>query len=91
MTSHDNKYCTELDSHANMACVGQHSYIVGNTRKSADVTPFSPDYAALSNVPIVDAVLVYDFPYTGTVSLLLVKNALQIPLMSNNLLPHSSF
>ena len=78
---------TELDSHANMTVVGRHCHVLAQTGRIADVSPFSPDYDALSKVPIVDAVLAYDCPYTGVTCLLLLRNALHIPSMTHNLIP----
>ena len=39
--------CTELDSHANMLVVGKHAYIIAETGKKVDVSPFTPDYNCL--------------------------------------------
>ena len=39
--------CMELDSHANMPVVGKHAYIIAETGKKADVSPFTPDYKPL--------------------------------------------
>ena len=38
---------TELDSHANMPVVGRHAYIISKTGKTADVSPFTPDYKSM--------------------------------------------
>ena len=38
-------------------------------------------------VPIVDAVLAYDCPFTGLTYLLVVRNALCVPSMDHNLIP----
>ena len=50
---------TELDSHANMPVVGKHAYIIVETGKKVDVSPFTPDYQPLT-VPLVDAMVRYD-------------------------------
>ena len=47
---------TELDSHANMPVVGKHAYIIDETGKKVDVSPFTPDYKLLT-VPLVDAMV----------------------------------
>ena len=39
---------TDLDSHANMVVVGKHVAIVNDTGRRAEVSPFTPDYEALS-------------------------------------------
>ena len=56
--------CMELDSHANMPVVGKHAYIIAETGKKVDVSPFTPDYKPLT-VPLVDATVKYDNPYDG--------------------------
>lgn len=77
---------TELDSHANMPFVGCHAYIISETGKVADVNPFTPDYKPMQ-IPIVDAAVQYDCPYTGTSYILVLQNALHVPSMQNKLLP----
>ena len=78
---------TDLDSHANMVVVGKHVAIVNDTGRRAEVSPFTPDYEALSKVPIVDAAIRYDCPYSGETYLLIVRNALSVPAMDHNLIP----
>ena len=77
---------TELDSHANMPVVGKHAYIIAETGKKVDVSPFTPDYKPLT-VPLVDATVRYDNPYNGKSYILVLRNALYVPLMDNNLIP----
>ena len=57
--------CMELYSHANMPVVGKHAYIIAETGKKVDVSPFTPDYKPLT-VPLVDAMIKYDNPYNTT-------------------------
>ena len=38
---------TELDSHANMPVVGRHAYIISDTGRLADVSPFTSAYASV--------------------------------------------
>ena len=78
---------TELDSHANMAVAGKHSFIFESTGRTCDVSPFSKDLGMVSNVPIVDAAIAYEDVKTGEVVILLMRNALYIPSMSINLIP----
>ena len=80
-----NECRTELDSHANMCVVGRNAYIVNHSEKTVDVSPFSTEYEAMKNVPIVDAILAYDDPYTDETYLLVLFNALYIPSMDHNL------
>ena len=76
----------ELDSHANMLVVGKHAYIIAKTGKKVDVSPFTPDYKPLT-VPLVDAMVKYDNPYNGKTYILVLRNALYVPLMDHNLIP----
>ena len=78
--------CTELDSHANMPVVGKHAYIIAETGKTVDVSPFTPDYKPLT-VPLVDATIKYDNPYNRKSCILVLRNALHVPSMDNNLIP----
>ena len=77
---------TELDSHANMPVVGKHAYIIAETGKKVDVSPFMPDYQPLT-APLVDAMVRYDNPYNRKSYILVLWNALYVPLMDNNLIP----
>ena len=76
----------ELDSHANMPVVGKHAYIIAETSKKVDVSPFTPDYQPLM-VPLVDATVRYDNPYNGKSYILVLCNALYVLSMDNNLIP----
>ena len=76
----------ELDSHANMPVVGKHVYIIAETSKKVDVSPFTPDYKPLT-VPLVDATVKYDNPYNGKSYILVLWNALHVLSMDNNLIP----
>ena len=78
---------TELDSHANMVVVGSNCLIVEYSGRTAVVNPFTPEYDALTEVPIVDAAVLYECPYSGKEYILLVRNALHVPAMVNNLIP----
>ena len=78
--------CTELDSPANMPVVGKHAYIIAETSKKVDVSPFTPDYKLLT-VPLVDAMIKYDNPYNGKSYILVLRNALHVLSMDNNLIP----
>ena len=51
----------------------------------AYVSPFTPEYA-LMQLHVVDAVVQYDCPYNGESYLLVIRNTLYFPSMSNNLL-----
>ena len=77
----------ELDSHANMVVIGGHAAVVNKTGLTAQVSPFTPEYEALSEVPIVDAVITYDCPYTDKSVMLVFRNALYVPAMEHHPVP----
>ena len=77
---------TELDSHANMPVVGKHAYIIAETGKKVDVSPFTLGYKPLT-VPLVDAMVKYDNPYDRKTYILVLRNALHVPSMDHNLIP----
>ena len=77
---------TELDSHANMPVVGRNAYVLAETGKTVDVSPFTPDYKAME-VSMVDAAVRYDNPYDGQSYILVLRNALHVPSMKHNLIP----
>jgi hypothetical protein len=77
---------TELDSHANMPVVGSNAYILAETGQTADVNAFTPDFPTMQ-VPVVDAAVQYDCPYTGCTYILVIRNALSVPSLKHNLIP----
>ena len=83
----DHQTSTQLDSHANMVVVGSHASVFGHSGRSADVRPFSSDCSKLESVPIVDAAVAYDCPYSMETYILAIKNALHVPSMEHNLIP----
>ena len=84
----DNKHetMTELDTHANMAIVGNQATVF-HTGRIAEVRAFSDKVEKLESVPIFDAALAYDWPKYLKTYLLIVKNALHIPSMKHNMIP----
>ena len=78
---------TDLEFHANMIVLGKQALVIQDTGHSAEVNAFSDDVGGLSKVPIVDAVVAYDCPYTSKTYLLVMRNALHIPSMKHNLIP----
>ena len=78
---------TELDSHANMAVAGSDCTIVATSGRYATVTPFSSNLPPMDMVEIGDVVIAYDDPITLQTFLLVMRNALLIPLMDHNLIP----
>ena len=87
MDKDDEISTTQLDSHANMVVVGNNATIFSNSGKSADVRPFSSECSKMESVPIVDAAIAYDCPYTLKTYLITVRNALHVPSMEHNLIP----
>ena len=78
---------TELDSHANMFVVGSQGFVFNRTGLHANVNAFSSEAGGISKVPIVDAVIAYDCPYSGRTYMLVIRNALHIPSMDHNFVP----
>ena len=77
--------CTDFDSHANMPVVGRNSFIISETGKRVDVSPFTPDYKPMV-ASIVDAAIQYDDPYDGQQYIFVIRNAIHVPSMKNNLI-----
>ena len=63
---------TDLDSHANMCVVGNQVKIVNRSGRHAEVNAFSPDLESLQRVPIIDAAIAYDCPYSMKTFILIV-------------------
>ena len=78
---------TEPESHANMVVVVRHAYIMNLSDRTAQVSPFTPEYKSLKEVPIIDAAVAYDCPITDKSFILVFHNALSVPSMEHNLLP----
>ena len=77
---------TELDSHANMPVVGRYSFVLAESGKTVDVNPFTPDHKPL-HVLMVEAAVKCMCLYKGKEYILIIRNALHVPKMENNLLP----
>ena len=84
---YDGHSATELDSHANMIVLGSHCLEISDSGTTAQVSSFSKEAGAVSDVPIKDAVCAYDCPKTGRAYLLILKNGLHVPSNKNNLIP----
>ena len=76
----------ELDSHANMPVVGQHSYTINYSGQKVDVIPFTPQYRSME-AELVDAALLYECPYEGKLLILVIWKAIYVDSMENNLIP----
>ena len=53
---------TELDSHANMVVIGKQAFIFSHSGQYANVQAFTDEVKGIPKVPILDAVIAYDFP-----------------------------
>ena len=78
---------SELDSHANMVVLGKECFVFESTGKTCNVEPFDPALGTAQNIPIVDAAIAYDCPFTNETYILIIRNALHIKTMQNNLIP----
>ena len=61
--------------------------VISKSGKYADVDAFSPDVGSLSKVPIVDAAIAYDCPFTLQTFIMVVRNVLHLPTIDHNLIP----
>ena len=77
---------SELDSRANMVVLRKHCYIISSSGRHAEVNAFAREVGRMKSVPIVDAAIFYDFPYSMKTYLLIVINALYVQSMTNNLI-----
>ena len=77
----------ELDSHANVVCLGKHCSVIRRTGVTMKVNAFASEVGSLSNIPVVDAVVVFDCPYTRESYFMLMYNCLYIPSMECHLIP----
>ena len=78
-----------MDSHANMCVLGKHGLLLSEleTARTVNVGAFEDSAGGLSNVPIVDPMIAYDCQRTNQVYLLVLRNALYIEDMNDNLIP----
>ena len=70
-----------------MIVLGQHCYIISSSGRHAEVNAFAIKVGRIKIVPIFDATIVYDCPYSMNTYLLIVRNSLYIQSMTNNLIP----
>ena len=69
-----------------MAVLGKNCFVFEDSGKTCTVSAFSPSLPA-TTLPIVDAVIVYDCPFTMQSYMLMVRNALYVKNMEDNLIP----
>jgi len=71
-----------------MIVLGKHCFVFDNVHgQTCEVQPFDPSLGTVKKVPIVDAAIAYDCPYTHKTYILMFRNALHVPSMDNNLIP----
>ena len=61
-------------------------FVFEESGKTCQVSAFSPPIAA-STLPIVDAIIIYDCPYSLQFYMLMIRNALYVKDMEGNLIP----
>jgi hypothetical protein len=76
----------EMDSHANMPVVGRNACMTSDTGRIADVNAFTADCDSMM-MSIVDASVRSDCPCDGQACVFVMRNALHVPSMKNNLVP----
>ena len=76
---------TELDSCANMCVPGKHCCILSELGRNVDVGALTESDRGLNKVPIVDAMLAYNYKRLKQVYLLVLRNVLYIDSMEDNL------
>ena len=70
-----------------MIVLGKDCFVFESTGKTCNVEPFDPNLGTAQNVPIDDAAIAYDCPYTYETFILIIRNALHIKTMHHNLIP----
>lgn len=75
----------ELDSHANMPVVGSQCYVLAESGRTANVNSFHPDAPAV-DLKIIDCAIKYDCPYNNKCYIMIIRNALHVPSMTNHLI-----
>lgn len=78
---------SQLDSRADMIVMGKHCHIISHSGLTTNVNAFSQEVGCMHEVPIVDALIVYECPYTAKLYFLVARNVLYVNSMSHNLIP----
>ena len=79
---------TELDSHANIVVMGNHSFSFHEVNnRICEVTHFNLSIGTAKHVPIVGPVVAYNCQYSHKTCILVFKNALYITILDYNLIP----
>ena len=69
----------ELDSHADTIVCGRNCVLLAYSGRECDVYPYTEDYKARRNVPIVSAATAWQSQVTGKVYILVFNEALWMP------------
>ena len=78
---------TELDSHSNMVVVGNDCLVVDWINgKTCNALPFDPSIGTSTSIPVVDAALAYDCPFTHTTYILMARNVMYLKTLKYNLI-----
>ena len=68
--------CIKLDTHADTTVLGSICIVLSYTGKECEVSPYSPDYKTMHNIPVVTGATVWTNPQDGTAILLVFHEAL---------------
>ena len=66
----------ELDTHADTTILGSNCIVLAYTGKECEVSPYSSEYKAVPNVPVVTGATVWTNPMDGTTYLLVFHESL---------------
>ena len=66
----------ELDTHADMALLGSNCVVLSYMGKECEVSPYSSEYEAVRNIPVVTGAMVWTNPTDGTAYLLVFHESL---------------
>ena len=77
---------TRLDSHAVSCVVGYNSHIHQDSGKRINISAFTAAVGKLKDIPIVDAMILYECPYTSKSIILVINNALYVKENRDNLI-----
>ena len=66
----------ELDMHADTTVLGYNCVVLSYTGKECEVSPYSSEYKAVQNIPVVTGAMVWTNPMEGTAYLLVFHESL---------------
>ena len=77
----------ELDSHTDSPVVDKHAKIIRHTRQEVKVSGFTDELGDALPVKVVDAAVVYECEFTGSLYAMVIQNALYLRAMNISLIP----